>query len=316
MKPPHLAIIGSTSVGKSDCAFATAKEIGIQFEQVFIISVDSRQVYKGLEILSGCDIPPDYARVHDESICCYDFFRHENISLFGLSCVEVWDEWSMTHFNTFASKLYDYAVKNTIPVIFVGGTGLYYEHLFSKDPSLFVPPNYQLREELENTSTSELLALLAEQHPGYVAQLNNSDAHNRRRLVRALERAAAGVLTSPHHSVTATPLSFVGLKASHKKLEDRIAYRVRSRLTHGVVEEVVRIRAQHPSPQVITALGYEQCQKIADGEASEEHILSWIRSEIQYARRQETWWKKHQQITWFETADPTWFLQFKKHVGI
>ncbi len=316
MKPPHLAIIGTTSVGKSDCAFALAEEIGKQYSQVFIISVDSRQVYKGLEILSGCDIPSGYTRVHNDAISPFDFFTYKNISLFGLSCIEVWEEWSVAHFKTFALKLYQYAAAKGIPVIFVGGTGLYYEHLFSEDPALAVPPNDMLRAQLAEATSSQLLALLTKQNPLYASQMNDSDAHNKRRLIRALERSAAGALTLPKPTAPEVPLTFIGLRSSVGDLQERIEKRVRMRYVKGAIEEVSGVAQQSPTHQVRTTLGFLQCENIALGKPQEGQVLDWITSEIQYARRQQTWWKKHQHITWFDRSDSGWFLLVKKHLGI
>lgn len=308
---PLISIIGTTSVGKSECAFLLAAEYSKKYEKVFIISVDSKQVYKGLEILTGADIPKGFVRTHDDALSTHDFFVHENIYLFGLSCIKVSEDWSVSHFKKYAEQILSFAYAEKIPVILVGGTGLYHQHLFSTDPVLDIPPNYALRETFTGFTAEELYTKLLQSAPDLAAALNDSDKYNPRRLIRAIERAHATknsefAATSDSHSQP--PQLIIGLQRAVETLPLRIKQRVEMRIQTGALIEVSAALLEKPTALVQDIIGFKQCAQLLAGELSQEKCISaWALADFQYAKRQNTWWKKNSQVQWIDRETKDWF---------
>lgn len=308
---PLISIVGTTSVGKSDCAFLLATEYSKKYEKVFIISVDSKQVYKGLEVLTGADIPNGFARTHDNALSAYDFFVHDNIFLFGLSCIKVSDDWSVSHFKKYAEHILSFAYAEKIPVILVGGTGLYHQHLFSRDPVIDVPPNYVLRESLAELTAEELYTQLVQSAPELAAALNDSDRYNPRRLIRAIERAhttknSKFSATSESHSQP--PQLIIGLQRAVEALPLLIKQRVEARISTGALAEVSAALLAGTTELVQDIIGFKQCMQLIAGQVSREQcIAEWALADFQYAKRQNTWWKKNSEVHWIDRETSDWF---------
>lgn len=309
MPHSYLAIVGPTAVGKSDFALAAAqKMLDAGAVGVDIISVDSKQVYRGLEILSGADVPPSYRALSPTSLPANyqllpPFFASADhrIFLHGISIIEPHEDWSVAHFQTFAQSVLLAAERAQRAVLFVGGTGLYYAHLFSTDAQLRIGPNQALRQRLESLSLSQLQAEANQAAPEAFAAMNNSDRSNPRRLVRLLEKRAAQPriesVKAPHAA-----LRYVGLRADVVTLQARIDARVAKRLDGGALQEVERLLAHRPAPTAaaLATLGVADIADYLAGSVSREQCAAqWALHEFQYAKRQLTWWRK-QPVEWQE----------------
>lgn len=310
-KAPFISIVGTTSVGKSEAAFRLADALSLKFSQVFVISADSKQVYRGLEILTGADIPVSYTRTHDDSVCAHDFFVKENVFLFGISCGEVDQEWSLAHFRELALPLIERAQAGNIPVILVGGTGLYHEQLFAtQTPD--VPPNIELRAALSGSTAAELYERLASAAPLMADQMNNSDKHNPRRLLRALEKAAAGFF-SANGNLTPQGMRqhYIGLHKPLEVLESLIQARIEKRLEQGALREVATVIQKNYSKLVMGILGFAECASYVRKEMEYQQLLTqWALKERQYAKRQITWWKNKEAVRWIDACQPEWLNTF------
>lgn len=276
MTQPLISIVGPTATGKTQFAIAVAEKLGI----TTIISADSRQVYKGMEIGTGVDVP-----------------------VLGTSLLRPNEEWSVAHFHDF--------VQNTLktargPVIVVGGTGLYHRYFSSTDPQLKVAPNKVLRAAEKDVT--ELQNELQKISPARLSQMNNSDRNNPRRLVRAIEIAAAqpsAKLPKKTSQIT------IGFTAPLEYIHQKIAQRVRDRLENGMIEEVQRLMADYSEEDwrkpAFSATGYKEVRAFLEDKISKEQMIElWTRREFQYAKRQITWWKKEPNVQWFDVTQDGW----------
>jgi tRNA dimethylallyltransferase len=133
-------------------------------------------------------------------------------------------------------------------------------------------------------------------------KMNQSDRSNPRRLIRAIEIALAKLpLKAQNHY---QPTKQIGLQLPLSVLREKIVERVDQRLEAGVMKEVQQFGLHHPDSnlQAKTALGYQEINQFLKGElALEELKTTWAISEFQYAKRQQTWWKKQVGIKWLHT---------------
>ncbi|MFZ5437454.1 MAG: tRNA (adenosine(37)-N6)-dimethylallyltransferase [Patescibacteria group bacterium] len=297
--PKFISIVGQTATGKTAKAFALAKLWYQKYHQeVVVISADSKQVFTELTILSGADVPKDFKKKSNENIP-YSFFINPDlpISLHGTNNLNGNQEWSVGHFHNLVKKLIENYPKSLF--IVVGGTGLYHQQIYHPAETLHVKPNQELREALANNTLAELQVILENRNPEKLANMNNSDRNNPRRLVRAIETIAAEI--EPSHYPQIEPLLQIGLTTTN--IEEKIRQRVLKRLEQGVIEEVKNFETkyQEPNLQAKATLGYQEILKFINQEINDKQLIEhWTLSETQYAKRQTTWWKKRENIQWSE----------------
>lgn len=301
-----ISIVGPTATGKTKKALEIAREslVRKEFTGIDIISVDSRQVYQGLEVLTGADVPVEFVPRHTkgERDC---FSNHDSsIKIFGVSTIKTQDEWSVAHFKNFAREIIKNSWQQNRLVILVGGTGLYHQHLFNDDPVLTVPPNLVLRSRLESMLLDELQTELVKINSERFQKMNHSDKANKRRLIRAIEVGANNALRKSQCETSQIrgdinwskiKIETISLTASLAELEQRINLRVTERFIGGAVKEVKQLlKLDLPSSApVLSTLGVPEITKFLQGELSAEECQKlWSLHEFQYAKRQLTWWKK------------------------
>lgn len=300
---PVLSIVGTTAVGKTDFALLLAErllEIGVA--GVDIISADSRQIYQGLEILSGADIPEGFEKQKDLEVSAFSFFQKGSIKLFGVSCIKPDVEWSVAQFQIFAQQLITFAQEKKHAVLMVGGTGMYHDHVFNTDKTLHIPPNLELRELTKTLTVAELQELLEKSNPSKLQTMNNSDKNNPRRLVRAIEIANYPQAVNTSSTQQNFNHYTVQLSASLEYIVPKIKDRIEHRLEHSVLEEVSELKqyGERLTEQVSTTLGFDEVEKLLEKKYSEtEAKEKWLLAEKQYAQRQLTWWKSKTNIKSF-----------------
>jgi tRNA dimethylallyltransferase len=259
-----LIVCGPTATGKTALAAKLAKKFNGE-----LISADSRQVYTGMDIVTGKDRP-------------------ENVVIHGLDLVGPDEDFSAAHFVDSASNLIkQISLKGKLPII-VGGTGLYLDSLINPPATITVGPDWQLRKELEKKSVEKLQKQLKGLNQARFERMNHSDQLNPRRLVRAIEVARSG----QGKAVPANRYDclWIGLTADKKTLDLKIEARVKERVRAGAIEEWKKLKAKYPAQLAsMSGIGYRQLPDID----------KWIKAEQQYARRQMTYFKKNQRINWF-----------------
>lgn len=327
MNSSIFSIVGATSTGKSDSVFHLANVAlcnGLA-SGVDIISADSRQVYEGLAVLTGADVPEGFKKVVNDKNFHYSYYQKDSIRIHGLSCIKVSDDWSVSQFQNLAQEILIKALPSGRMVFVVGGTGLYHEHLFTLDPVLHIPPNIAVRARVEQMSVQQLQEWLARISPQRMMSMNNSDKHNPRRLQRAIEVAIALKDTEENmtqkiesdsrlKSYDGLKQHYFGLTLPESILEEKIERRVKTRFTEGAIAEVSAVREQNlpESTQALSSLGFAEVAAYLDGSLSQEEcIQNWIQADVAYSHRQITWWKKNARVQWFDKSKPSYLEQLE-----
>lgn len=277
-----LVICGPTATGKTALGIHLAKKFNGE-----IISADSRQVYKRMDIGTGKE-------------------WSDEIPIWGYDLVDPKEEFSVSHFLTFAKeKIEDIINRGKLPIV-VGGTGFYIKAIIDGIPTIDIPQNKSLRKILQTKNTDELFEMLSGVDALKSASLNSSDKRNPRRLIRAIEVAQYEIdrpslrLRSTSH--LENKFIQIGLTMTMDKFAKRIEERVKQRIDMGMVTEVKKLLESGVvwDMQSMNTLGYKQYRDYFEGDVPEEVVIDeWVREEIKYVKRQITWFKKDRRISWF-----------------
>lgn len=287
-----ISIVGATATGKTALALAVAEALLDQetFTKVHLLSADSRQVYRGLASLTGADVPSDFIPQKNQQFS-YQFFNHptKEILLHGVCIINPEDDWSAAHFAKLYQEVKDQLGKKELLIV-VGGTGFYQKQIAKEAATLKLAPNPQLRKELEQLSVEELQKQLAQANPAKLAQMNHSDRHNPRRLIRAIELADTAEITTPSKQKSSHSTFY--LQVDRAKREQKIKARVEERFNEARAE-VALLLPQKISKLAGSSTGFKELSQFIQGEIDQDTCLKlWEQAEIQYAKRQDTWWKK------------------------
>jgi tRNA dimethylallyltransferase len=295
-----LIICGPTATGKTGLGINLARKFGGE-----IISADSRQVYRGMDIATGKDI--------EEGRWVKDHWEIQGIPLWLLDVVEPHQEFSVAQYTDLAQqKVKALWQKKKLPLL-VGGTGFYLKGLIDGIETLGVKADWELRMRLEKLSVEKLFELLSRVNPVRAASLNISDRKNPRRLVRAIEIANTRT-QKPLRKLGKTDSLWLGLRTSLEKLYERIDKRVEERIEKGVEKEIKRLIKKGYSWDLpaMSALGYQEWREYFEGQATKKEVIQkWKFDEHGYARRQMTWFKKEKGIRWFDASK----LNYQKAVA-
>jgi len=288
-----LIICGPTAVGKTSLALELAKKFNGE-----LLSADSRQVYKGMDIITGKDLPKDGTKIYltDLVFPNQDF----NIAQWRKEALKV------------IEKLHS---ENKLPIV-VGGTGFYIKALIGNIETINIPQNKNLRKQLKGKTVLKLFEILTGINPVKAAQMNQSDKNNPRRLVRAIEVAQSTHDNSPENLPDFEYL-IIGLSAPLEVLLNKIDDRVVERVKSGAVNEVENLLKIGLSwdTQSMSAVGYKQFRDYFEKNSSLKEIVDrWKKAEHQYAKKQLTWFKKHKDINWFDVTDCDWKYKVEKLV--
>lgn len=307
-----LVVVGPTAAGKT--------ELGIEMAKKFrgeLVSADSRQVYKDLNIGTGKDIP---VGAKAEYIKGYPVYEINGVKLWGYDLVDPKEEFSVAQYVVAAKNIIEIIwEKNKLPII-VGGTGFYVQALISGIETLDIPQNKPLRRQLELMATEDLFEILAQLDASKAASLNISDRRNKVRLIRAIEVADAKI-RGVKSDTTITPLNadtfFVGITSDRKIINSRIKSRVIKRVKMGAVKEIELLidKGVIWQDQSMSSLGYRQWRDYFERGKSEEMVIKeWISEEQKYAKRQMTWFRRKKNINWFDISAPDYHFRVEQIV--
>ncbi|MDP3987805.1 MAG: tRNA (adenosine(37)-N6)-dimethylallyltransferase MiaA [Candidatus Levybacteria bacterium] len=292
-----LVISGPTAAGKTKLTFKLAKLFDGE-----LISADSRQVYKGMDIGTG------------KEFC-------SEIPTWGCDVVRPNEEWSAAHFVKLADKLiFEIQSRGKLPIV-VGGTGLYIANLLNPPDTLNIPPDRKLRKELEKLSVAELQDRLKKITPRRFEGMNESDQQNPRRLVRAIEIAILAskgpTFLKRSDLIRCSDSLHIALTAPIDILDKRIEQRVTQRLDQGVKEEVSRLVKKYGWNSALSfTIGYKEWRPYLSGQCSiEEVIKNWTIHEKQYARRQLVWMAKYSPDRLFDIGKLNYYQDIEAYVG-
>jgi tRNA dimethylallyltransferase len=285
-----ITILGHTAGGKT--AFAANLAFGVGGE---IISADSRQVYRGMDIGTG----KDYADYMVENV---------RIPVHLVDLMEAGYEYNVYLFkHDFLGAYTDISDRNLIPIL-CGGTGLYIESVLRNYKMIDVPVNDPLRADLELKSFEELKGILRLYGPLH----NMTDTGNRLRLIRAIEIGMFQA-TQPEEDEKERELNpiILGIRFERTMRRKRITDRLRERLENGMVEEVEQLMAEGVSAEKMEYYGleYKWVSKYILKELTYEDMFNKLNTAIhQFAKRQMTYFRGMERrgltIHWIEGKLP------------
>lgn len=269
-----ICILGPTASGKTRYAVLMAKQLNEMGHKAEIISADSRQVYRGMDIGTGKDL--------DE---------YGDIPYHLIDIANAGDKYNIYEYQKDFEKVYrEIRERGNIPLL-CGGSGLYIEAATCGYSLPEVPANPQLREELEKESTEALIQKLASLKPLH----NSTDYDTRKRLIRALEIA---IYESEHPAKRTSFLPkntfYIGTLVSREVRNERIDRRLEDRLQEGMVDEIKRILDSGvPAEDLIYyGLEYKYVTMYLIGALDYDQMKLQLATAIhQFAKRQMTWFR-------------------------
>lgn len=274
-----IVIVGPTASGKSEYAVKLAKKVNGE-----IISADSRQVYKELNIGSGKITKPEMREV-----------KH-----YGLDLVSVKRKtpFTVAEYKNYTDKIISSIYQtNKIPIL-VGGTGFYIRAVVEGLVLPQVPPNQKLRRKLERLSGEVLFEMLKKKDS---ERAKTIERKNKRRLIRALEIIAALGKVPALKTAKKYDAKFIGIKRAPEELKKRIMKRTKKMLGRGLISETKKLRALGLSWKRIYEFGFEYKYPalFLQKKISRAGMIDSINKEcFDYSRRQILWWKKEKRIRW------------------
>lgn len=289
-KDKIVIVSGPTASGKSDIAIALAKRFNGE-----IISADSRQVYRGMDIGTG--------KVGRDKLTANGFFS-SGIRHWLLDVATPTRQYSVARFKREAQKsIRDIVRRGKLPII-CGGTGFWIDTLVYDLQLPDVKPNAKLRARLRKLTTAQLFARLKKLDPARAAAI---DRHNPVRLIRALEIVlTTGQPVPPAIRNSPYDILYLALNPSPSTLRYRIEKRLDARLKDGMVAEVKRLHTAGVSWKRLESFGLEyhwlarylqQSLKIENRklkiQLKEQMRLGLLADILAYAKRQLTWWRKN-----------------------
>lgn len=277
-----IIVTGQTATGKTRLALELAEKHNGE-----LVNFDSRQVYKYLDIITGKDIPKSKIWLYD-IVSPNEYFSSYDYVQLALPVIA------------------DIEKRGKVPIL-VGGTYLYLKHLLYGIDDNNSPPNFALREQLNNQTVEYLQKRLIKLNKKVFENLNHSDQLNPRRLIRRIEIEESPISPISQNSPTRliSPITqFIGLFYKDKsKLRENIKLRVEERLKNGAIEEVRKLleMGYTKADPGLKTIGYQQLIKYLERQVFESKAVEdWVNKEVQYAKRQLTFMKKNANISWRE----------------
>ena len=284
-----LAVVGPTACGKTSLAV----DVALAVDGAEIISADSRQVYRGMDIGTGKDIA-EYTR------------DGVTVPTHLLDIVDAGEKYNLFEFQRdFLTSYEDIRSRGAFPVM-CGGSGLYVESVLRGYRLLPVPENPELRARLEEKSLEELTVILA----GYKSLHNNTDTDSKKRAIRAIE-IEEYYLTCPveERSFPQVNALVVGVSVDREVRRERISRRLRERLKEGMVDEVRSLLDSGITPDQLIYYGleYKYITLYLTGAMNYDEMVHGLEIAIhQFAKRQMTWFrgmeKRGVDIKWIDAS--------------
>jgi len=284
MKQKIIAVVGPTASGKSDYAVTITKQVNGE-----VISADSRQVYRGMDIGTG-------------KITTHEM---KGIPHHLLDVASPKRQFTVVQYQKLVNKTIKDLFRRGKTPILCGGTGLYIDAVLEGWKFPKAPVDKTLRKELEEASIEELFLRLKKTDPAFAKKI---DRHNKRRLVRALEiilSTKEPIKPLEKHSLP-YPITYIGIFPGWEILKEKIHKRLESRFKDGMIEEVKQLHGNKTvSWQRLESFGleYKFIALYLQRKISHEEMKNNLeRAIFHYAKRQMTWFRRNKKIIWFETS--------------
>jgi tRNA dimethylallyltransferase len=273
-----ITVLGPTASGKSDLAVFLAKKLEGE-----VVSVDSRQVYQGLDIGSGKITKKEMMAIPHH---CLDIASPKR-------------KYTVAQYQKKAGKSIEQILKrNKVPIL-CGGTAFYIKTLVQGLKLPEVSPDWKLRKTLEKKTPQELYLMLKKKDP---ERARSIEKDNPRRLIRALEillktkKPVSSLKSEPQYSSL-----FLGVTKTEKKLKKRIEKRLKERLRKGMKNEVQKLKESGLSWKRLESFGleYQWMARYLQGKTTKQEMQeNLLRDIIKFSRKQKSWWKDDKNIHW------------------
>ena len=278
MRKKVVVVVGPTASGKSAFAVKLAKKIKGE-----IISADSRQVYKGLDIGTG--------KISHKEM--------EGVPHYLLDVVSPKKIFTAQDFVERGRAVFETIFKNHHTPIICGGTGFYIDALLGRVPLPNVPPNQKLRKQLAKKSALQLFAMLKKLDPRRASKI---DAQNPVRLIRAIEIAKKlGKVPVAKPEPLPFEVQWIGLNPGDAILRTKIHKRLHDRMKRGLVREAQKLHEGGLSWKRMQELGleYRYLALFLQKKITKDEMLTQLEYRINdYAKRQLTYWRRNSDIKW------------------
>jgi len=287
-KPKIIVILGPTASGKSDLAVKIAKKINGE-----IISADSRQVYRGMNIGSG--------KITEE--------EKKEIPHHLLNVVSPKRKFSVSQYQKLAQKkIKNVSKKKKIPIL-CGGSAFYIQSIIDGIIIPEVKPDWKLRKKLEKKSVKELYLILKKKDP---RRAKNIEKENPRRLIRAIEIIEKTKNPVPHFKTSSNYNTLIiGIKKDEKELKKLIKKRLLKRFKIGMIDEVLQLKNSGISWKRLESFGleYKWIAKYLQKKISNKEMKEFLlRDIIKFTKKQMAWWKNDKRIKWIKNYKETKIL--------
>jgi len=271
-----ITILGPTGSGKSEIATNLAKRFNGE-----VISADSRQVYKGMDIGTGKILKKEM----------------KGIPHHLLNVVSPKKKFNVVQYRKLAMKAIEKIFKKGKVPIICGGTGFYIQAVIDGIIMPSVNPDYRLRSRLNQLTTVELFKKLKELDP---KRAKTIDRNNRRRLIRALEIVMK--TKKPVPELKKNPLSYpVLMIGTRPKEKNVIIKRINKMIKQGLEKEVKNLVKQYGWTTDLQTIGYQEWKEYFENKISKNKVRDLIILHTkQYAKRQMTWFKRDKRIYWIK----------------
>ena len=314
-----IVILGPTASGKSELAVKIAEKFNGE-----IISADSRQIYKGMDIGTG-KMTPDTknssnsraaAKGGEEDLSSSTFstrqakkkyiFTHKRIPHYCIDVASPKKRFTVVQYRKLTLKAIDEILKKGKIPILCGGTGFYIQAVVDGIVIPEVKPDRKLREKLEKKTTEELFNRLKKLDP---KRAKTIDKKNRRRLIRALEIVIKTKKPVPalKKNPLAYPVLILGIKKEKAELKNLIKKRLLRRLKkQGMIEEIKNLRQSGISWQRLEEFGleYRFVAQYLQKKINYSEMINLLQKEIEhFAKRQMTWFKRDKRINWIKNEN-------------
>jgi tRNA dimethylallyltransferase len=322
-----LIICGPTATGKTKLGIKLAKKFNGE-----IVSADSRQVYKGMDIGTGKDITNfQFSIFNFQSISKFlnfqtGYYEIEGIKVWLLDVVKPDYKFNVADYKKCADVVIEDILKRGKLPIIVGGTGFYIKAITEEIETMGIKPDWKLRNKLANFSINELQIFLKKMVPKKWEAMNESDKNNPRRLVRAIEIARISNFQFPisnkfsnqNFQNSKKNMLFIGLTAPFPVLYQRIDKRVEERVKDGIENEISELLKKGygwNNSALGTTLAYSEWKDFFEKKSTKEEVVQrWKYDEHNYARRQMTWFRK-MNLNFFDITKNYWQSRLEKKVA-
>lgn len=274
-----IVVVGPTASGKSDLGIKIARKYNGE-----IISADSRQVYRGMDVGTGKVTKKEQKTV-----------KHHLLDV-----ADPKKQFTVSDFKRLGEKaIKDIAAGGKVPIV-VGGTGFYIDILLGRMAVAQVPPNKKLRAQFDKLTAEELFEKLRKLDPQRAKMI---DRHNKRRLVRALEIVLTTKKSSLStlHKIPDAKYNILWLGLKPKNIEKKIGVRLEQRLKQGMVKEVRELLRRGVGHKKLQNFGleYKWLSFYIQGKLPYQEMKENLsRDIVKYSKRQMTWFKRNKEIRW------------------